>query len=121
MVDATSVKEQVVVSKPHSVERVPTMRLCDVLKLFIGADLRAGKHQKAMDDLCGVWGVCVACHTTIALAALVLWGGGGFVHAGHMKNGDAVPWDEVTFQGCKDSVAEKLRQKREEQEARGVA
>lgn len=102
-------------------KRVSTMRLCDVLELFIDDGLRAKKHQEAMDDLWGSWGVCVGCHVTIALASSVLWDGSGFVHAGHMENGDAVPWSKVTLPGYGGSVASRLERKKKREKALKVA
>ena len=92
-------------------ERVSRKRLHDVLTLFINSDLRAKRCQDALNDLWGKWGACVCCNTTIALAAPVLWNGEGFVHAGHEKSEEVVPWDEVFLPGYRDSVAERLRQK----------
>lgn len=74
------------------------------------------KYEGVMNKLWGNWSACNGCHTTIALAARVLWDGKGFVHAGHIRGDDAVSWSEVTFPGYKDSVAERLRKKKEEEE-----
>ncbi|MFH1354409.1 MAG: hypothetical protein ABIH36_03915 [bacterium] len=96
------------------------MRLCDVLSLYVDPRFRGQDWERGLSKLWGEWGVCRSCNVTIASAAEVLWSGrgGGFVHAGHIRNGDAVSWSEVKLPGDRDSVAEKLRQKKEREEAK---
>lgn len=102
-------------------ERVPTMMMHDVLGLYIPPSLRGRKYEAAMNELWGDWGVCIGCQTTIVLGAPVLWRGEGFVHAGHIKNSDAVTWSKVTLPGRKGSVADRLRRKKEREEASEAA
>lgn len=103
--------------------RVPAMRLMDVLALYIDPELRGTAYECEMSRLWGTWGTCVKCHTCIAPAAEVLWDGenGGFVHAGHIKNGDAVPWSEVSLPGHSKSVADIQKEKEEARKAQKVA
>lgn len=98
--------------------RVSPMRLCDVLSLYVDPKFRGRGWERALSELWGKWGICRSCNITIAPAAEVLWNGKkeGFVHAGHIRNGDAVPWDEVFLPGQSRSVAERLKLKEEERE-----
>ena len=98
--------------------RVPAMRLCDVLSLYVDPKHRGYGWENALSKLWGTWGICVSCNVTIAPAAEVLWEGerGGFVHAGHIRNGGALPWGQVFLPGQSRSVAERLKAKEEERE-----
>lgn len=96
---------------------VPSMRLCDVLALFIGDGITGRAYEKAMDNLWGDWGSCVQCNRTIALAAEVFWYGEreGFVHVGDIRREKAASWDKVKFPGHSESVAELLEKKKKQQ------
>lgn len=98
--------------------RVSPMRLCDVLSLYVNPGRRGHKWEEELSELWGEWGICRSCNISIAPAAEVLWDGRekGFVHAGHIRSGGAVPWDQVFLPGQSRSVAERLRLKEEERE-----
>lgn len=106
--------------------RVSPMRLCDVLSLYVDPKFRGYGWERALSELWGRWGICQSCNVTIAPAADALWSGKkeGFVHAGHICNGEAMPWDQVFLPGQSCSVAERLKLKeeaREQMRAQAVA
>ncbi len=96
--------------------RVSPMGLCNVLALFVDRELESARHQAALDALWGKWCMCSKCNMQIASAEPTLWDGDSFRHASCIENGDAVSWGEVTFPGCKSSVAELLSQQKARKE-----
>lgn len=104
-------------------DRVPAMRLFDVLVLYIDPQLRKKKVEEALSALWGKWGTCRRCNMTIAPYADVLWDGenGAFAHAGHISREGAVPWGKVCLPGHSRSVADRLKEREEAKEAQEAA